>query len=104
MRFELGHFFRLRYCQSVQIVVSVSCVRNSSYLFMPVVLKLYRCFCHGLKMCMRFDYGPQINIYHFSRIFTWSFVELQYYQTVYIVGTFGGVSKGGKHKLAFAWF
>ena len=32
---------------------------------MPIFLKLYRCFCHGLKMCMRFGYNPQIIFCHF---------------------------------------
>ena len=32
-------------------------VCNSSYSFMLIVLKLYRCFGHGLKMCM---FGHQL--------------------------------------------
>ena len=28
-------------------------------------LKLYRCFCHGLKICMWFGYSPQIIFCHF---------------------------------------
>ena len=36
-------------------------MRSSSYNFMPIFLKLYKCFCHGLKMCMWFGYNPQIN-------------------------------------------
>ena len=31
-----------------------------SYGFMPILLKLHRYFCHGLKMCMWFQYYPQI--------------------------------------------
>ena len=38
---------------------------NSSYSFMAIFLKLYRCFCHGLKICMWFRYNPQINFCHF---------------------------------------
>ena len=38
--------------------------RNSSYNFIPILLKLYRCFCQGLKMCMTFGYNPQINFCH----------------------------------------
>ena len=30
----------------------VPCVRNSSYSFIPIILKLYRCLHHTLKMCM----------------------------------------------------
>ena len=43
----------------------VLCERNSSYNFIPILLKLYRCFCQGLKMCMTFGYNPQINFCHF---------------------------------------
>ena len=30
----------------------VSCERNSSYSFAPIVLKLCMCFPHGMRMCM----------------------------------------------------
>ena len=43
----------------------VPCVRNSSYSFMPILLKLYRCFCHDLKICMWFGYYPEIIFCHF---------------------------------------
>ena len=43
-------------------------VCNSSYSFMSIFLKLYRCFCPGLKMCMWFGYNPQINFDYFFRI------------------------------------
>ena len=32
----------------------VPCVRTSFYSFMPILLKLHRCFGLGLKTCMRF--------------------------------------------------
>ena len=32
----------------------VSCERNSSYSFIPIVLKLCMCFLHGMRMCMWF--------------------------------------------------
>ena len=35
----------------------VPCGRNSSYSFPPIVLKLFRCFLHGMKMCMCFGYN-----------------------------------------------
>ena len=38
----------------------VPCGRNSSYSFPPIVLKLFRCFLHGMKMCMWFGYNPLI--------------------------------------------
>ena len=46
----------------------VPCVRNSSYSFIPILLKLYRCCDHALKICMWFGYNPQINFCHFFRI------------------------------------
>ena len=32
---------------------------------MPILLKLYRCFCHDLKICMWFGYHPEIIFCHF---------------------------------------
>ena len=37
----------------------VPCVRNS-YSFMPIHLKLYMCYGHGMKICMWFGYNPWI--------------------------------------------
>ena len=34
---------------------------------MLVLLKLHRCFGHGLKTCMWFGYNPQIRFCHFFR-------------------------------------
>ena len=34
---------------------------------MLILLKLYRCFGHGLKTCMCFGYNPQIIFCHFFR-------------------------------------
>ena len=66
-----GHSFRLSVCPSFRLYVPlkfyVPCVRNSSYSFMPIHLKLYRCFCHGLKICMWFGYYPEIIFCHFFR-------------------------------------
>ena len=72
-------------------------------------------FCYGLKMCMWFhhlviiltDWSLSLFL-HFELnlfpslfcIFTLSFFELQFYQTVYIVGTFGGFTKGGGNKFS----
>ena len=75
-----GHSFRLSVlpsfrpsvCPSVRPSVPlkyyVHCVRNSSYSFMPILSKLYRCFCHGLKICMWFGYYPEIIFVTFSAI------------------------------------
>ena len=38
----------------------VPCGCNSSYSFALIVLKLCRCFLHGMKMCMWFWYNPWI--------------------------------------------
>ena len=40
-------------------------MRISSYSFILILLKLHRCFGHGLKICMWFGYNPQIIFYHF---------------------------------------
>ena len=32
-----------------------------------ILLKLHRCFGHGLKICMWFGYSPQIIFYYFLR-------------------------------------
>ena len=39
--------------------------RNSSYSFIPILLKLHWCFGHGLKICMWFGYNHQIIFCHF---------------------------------------
>ena len=43
-------------------------MRNSSCSFMPIVLKRYRCFCHGLKMCMWVGYYSQNKFCYCFRI------------------------------------
>ena len=48
--------------------------RNSSYSFILILLKLYRCYDHALKICMWFGYNPQTNfsyiLSHFSFFLT----------------------------------
>ena len=46
-----------------------SCIGNSSYSFGPILLKLYRCFKDGLKICILFFQNPEIIFYHFFPIF-----------------------------------
>ena len=46
----------------------VPCPLNSSHRFWPILLKLYRCFKNGLKMCMCFFQNPEINFYYFLHI------------------------------------
>ena len=43
------------------------CGHNSSYSLIPILLKLYRCCDHALKICMWFGYNPQINFCCFFR-------------------------------------
>ena len=46
------------------------CPLNSSHSFCPILLKLYRCFKDGLKICMCvfFFQNPEIIFYHFLHI------------------------------------
>ena len=46
-----------------------SCIGNSSYIFRPILLKRYRCFKDGLKICILFFQNPEIIFYHFFPIF-----------------------------------
>ena len=47
----------------------VPCIGNSSYSFWRILLKLYRCFKDGLKICILFFQNHEIIFYHFLRIF-----------------------------------
>ena len=61
-QFELKPFFGHFHNESEW---AVGTVRNSSYSFMPIHLKLYMCYGHGLKICMWFGYNPWIIFCHF---------------------------------------
>ena len=50
-------------------------MRNSSYILIPILLKLYRCCNHALKICMLLENNPQIN---FLSLF-WQF-ELSHFK------------------------
>ena len=54
---------------------------------MPIVLNLYRCFCHGLKMCMWFGYYPQINFHYIFGILNVVIFRRECYQSVCILDT-----------------
>ena len=74
------HFFRifnldifraliLQICIWSMYMEYVPCIGNSSYSFWRILLKLYRCFKDGLKICILFFQNPEIIFYHFLRIF-----------------------------------
>ena len=48
--------------------MGTSCEPNSSYSFVPINLKLYICFLHGMRMCMWFGYNYKIIFCHFFHI------------------------------------
>ena len=62
-----------------------SCVCDISCF--PILLKLYRCFCQGLKMCMTFGYNPQINFCHFFHSLNLVNFGLNYYWSLWPLGT-----------------
>ena len=64
----------------------VLCERNS-FNFIPILLKLYRRFCQGLKMCMIFAYNPQINFCHFFHSLNLVIFGLSYYRSLWTSGT-----------------
>ena len=43
----------------------VPCVCNTSYSFILILLKLYRCLDVASKICAWFGYKPQINFCHY---------------------------------------
>ena len=56
----------------------VPCVFNSSYSFMQIPLKLYRCLGQGLTMCILFGYNPQIILSLVSTKRTLSFFSTKF--------------------------
>ena len=53
----------------------VPCLLNSSHSFWPILLKLYRCFKDGLKICMWFFQNPEIIFYHFLHVLNRHFLS-----------------------------
>ena len=58
----------------------ITCERNSSYSFAPIFLKLYRCFNHGLKICMCFIHTPQSIFFYFLFFFFFHTLNLDFFQ------------------------
>ena len=62
-------FVRTFVCPSIrQHLIWVSCERNFSNSFAPIVLKLCMCFLHGMRMCMWIGHNCWINFCHFFDI------------------------------------
>ena len=60
-QFELSHFLG---STSTKIYIDNWYLVNTTP---QIILKLWRCFCEGLKMCMRFGCNPQIFFVTFSQ-------------------------------------
>ena len=56
---------------------------------MPILSKLYRCFCHGLKIRMWFGYYPEISFCRFFRnlnlVFFQALLLSTYVDSMYLV-------------------
>ena len=48
--------------------VGISCERNFSYSFVPILFKLCMCFPHGMRICMWIGHNCWINFCHFFGI------------------------------------
>ena len=64
---ELSHFSVIFYIKANR--QGIPCGQNSSYRFIPVLLKLHWCFGHCLKIYMWFGYNPQIIFCYFFASF-----------------------------------
>ena len=58
-----------------------------TYNFIPILLKLYMCFCQGLKMCMTFGYNHQITFCHFFHSLNLVIFGLNYYRSLWTLDT-----------------
>ena len=70
-------------CPRLSVRLSISnyvqsCERNYSYNFSWILLKLCRCFCQGLKMCMSFG----CNLLFFLQFERESFFWLDFYESI----------------------
>ena len=63
----------------------VPCARNSSYSYILILLKLYKCLDHALKLPIRFGYNPHFNFYHFIQNLNLSRFSGIYTKKVHVV-------------------
>ena len=84
-----------------------SCIGNSSYSFRPILLKLYRCFKDGLKICILFFQNPEIIFYHFFPIFNLDIFRALILQiciwSMYLVSAKINITEGSKTLLCLMW-
>ena len=76
-QFELSHFWTQLLLKLMDIRYLVSA--TPPIIFVPILLKLHRCFCQGLKMCMTFGYNPQNKFCHFFHSLNLVIFGLNYY-------------------------
>ena len=92
----IGHNCWINFCHFFDIVNLVifhpdyigrgySCERNSSYSFVPIVLKLCMCFSYGMRMCMWIGHNCWINFCHFFDIVNLVFFHSDYIDRGYLL-------------------
>ena len=64
--FELRHFLSSNTTEVYR--EQVPCPLNSSHSFWLILLKLYRCFKDGLKICLWLFQNPEIIFYYFLHV------------------------------------
>ena len=93
----IGHNCWISFCHFFDIVnlvifhpdyidrEGISCERNSSYSFVPIVLKLCMCFLHGMRMCMWIGHNCWINFCHFFDIVNLFIFHPEYIDSGYLL-------------------
>ena len=81
------HFFCILNSAIFQVQILPKCI-DIGYLLLQFYakffLKLSRCFCHVLKMCMWFGYNPQIHFCHIYRILNLIIVNFSGSKTTHV--------------------
>ena len=85
-------------CSSVhQHLLWVSCEHSSSYSFVPIVLKLCRCFHNGMRICMWFGYTGDSRYVDFAYLDNITYVEVifhsQHFFSIYLCISIPSMSK-----------